>query len=162
LINATNYFPKRNAGQGGYPYGLLILISFLSFVTALTSCAPPGRVHGQAPQIKTANEIISEMRNWANLTDEQEVKIRPIVEEHARKRNDLIRKYERQDRNKAVSLENDLRDLRRAAENQLQYILTNKQMIEYSNMQQEEDQRIVGGKTQERRDPEKPRDRGPR
>ena len=103
-----------------------------------------------------------EMKNWANLTDEQEVKIRPIVEEQVKKRDELIRKYEKKGREAMISLENDLRDLRLTAENRLQYFLTNKQMIEYGNMQREEDERVIRGKTQEKREPEKPRERGPR
>jgi len=162
LINPTDCFPERDARGESYLYSFLIFIFLSLFIAVLASCAPPGQFHGQAPQSKTADQIIGEMRHWANLTDEQEVQIRPIVEEHARKRNELVRKHEKRDRNTAVSLEYGLRDLRRDAENQLQYFLTNKQMIEYGNMQQEEDQRIVGEKTQERRDPENPRDRGRR
>jgi hypothetical protein len=50
-------------------------------------------------------------------------------------------------------------------ESQLQYFLSNEQMIEYGNMQQEEDQRIVemsSEKSQEGAGQEKPKGRGRR
>ncbi len=99
------------------------------------------------------------------LTDEQEIKIRPIIEEQVKKRHELIKKYQGQDRPGRDSLRDELKDLRISTENQLQYFLTNDQMIRYGYMQQEEDQRIAGttsGKTQEEPGQEKPKGRGRR
>jgi hypothetical protein len=105
------------------------------------------------------------MKTALRLTDDQEVNIRPIIEEQVKKRSELIKKYQGRDCPRTDCLKDQLKDLRISTENQLQYFLTNDQMIQYGNMQQEEDQRITGitsEKTQEEVTQEKPKGRGRR
>jgi hypothetical protein len=105
------------------------------------------------------------MKTEIGLTDEQEVNIRPIIEEQVKKRNELIKKSEGRDCHGPDCLKDELKDLRISTENQLQYFLTNDQMIKYGNMQQEEDQRIIGitsTKTQEEVTQGKPKGKGRR
>ena len=105
------------------------------------------------------------MKTEIGLTDEQEVNIRPIIEEQVKKRNELIKKYQGLNCHGTDCMKDELKDLRISTENQLQYFLTNDQMIKYGNMQQEEDQRIIGitsTKTQEGVTKEKPKGRSRR
>jgi hypothetical protein len=105
------------------------------------------------------------MKTGLGLTEDQEVNIRPIIEKQVNKRSELIKEYQGKGLLGMDSLRDELKDLRISTENQLQYFLTNEQMIKYGYMQQEEDQRIAGisnGKTQEEAGQEKPKGRGRR
>ena len=77
----------------------------------------------------------------------------------------MIEKYQGQGRKGMDSLRDDLKDLRISTASQLQYFLTNDQMIQYGELQREEDQRIAGdggGKAPEAAGQEKPKGRGRR
>jgi Spy/CpxP family protein refolding chaperone len=85
------------------------------------------------------------MKNRLNLTDEQEAKIRPIIEDQITKRGALIEKYQGQGREGMGSLKNEMQELSKTTENQLQSILTKEQMENYRNMQAEERQQMRKG-----------------
>ena len=85
------------------------------------------------------------MKNRLNLTDEQEAKFRPIIEEQITKRGALIEKYQGQGREGMGSLRNELEELNQSTENQLQSILTKEQMENYRNMQAEERRQMRKG-----------------
>ncbi len=149
-------------------YSIILFIGCLLLATTLISCSHQAQNRRRIPvakEPKPADQIISSMRTVLRLTDEQEIKIRPIIEEQVKMRNELIKKYQGRGRPGMDSLKDELKDLRISTENRLQYFLTNEQMIKYGYMQQEEDRRIVGiasGKTQEEPGQEKPKGRGRR
>jgi hypothetical protein len=151
-----------------YKYSFILLIGYSLLAITLISCSHPAQNRRRIPEAKepkTAQQIISAMKTVLRLTDEQEIHIRPIIEEQVKKRNELFKKYRGQGRPGMDSLRDELKDLRISTESQLQYFLTNEQMIKYGYMQQEEDQRIAGitsGKTQEDTSQEKPKGRGRR
>ena len=124
-----------------------ILLLFLS--STLSSCSPHRQNLRPAPEPKSPDQIINEMKRQLNLTKEQEVNIRPIIENQVKKREELIRGYQARDRQSMASLRDELKDLRIITEKQLQYFLTSEQMIDYGYMQQEEDQRISSERRQE-------------
>lgn len=127
-------------------YSFILLIGFILLAGAIVSCSHPAPNRKKGPvtkEAKPADQIISEMRATLNLTNEQEVKLRPIIEEQVKRRNELIKKYEEGKCRGTDCLIDPLKDLRISTESQLQYFLTNDQMIKYGNVQQEEDQRIV-------------------
>jgi hypothetical protein len=125
-----------------YNYFFILLTACLLLPSILISCSPYAQNRRRIPEAKTADQIIIDSKNRLGLTDDQEVKIRPIIEEQVKKRNELIKKYQGQDRQGMDSLRDELQDLRISTESQLQYFLTNEQMITYGEMQNEEDQRI--------------------
>ena len=149
-------------------YTFIMLIGFSLLTSTLISCSHPVQSRRRITEVKeakTAGQIISGMKTELRLTDEQEVNIQPIIEEQVKKRNELIKKYQGQDRQGLDSLRDELKDLRISTESQLQYFLTNEQMIKYGYVQQEEDQRIAGnssGRNQEEGGQEKPKGRGRR
>ena len=151
-----------------YKYFFIFLIGSLLLSITLISCSHPVQNRRRIPQtieVKTADQIISDMKTGLRLSDEQEADIRPIIEEQVKKRKELVKKYQGRARLGMDSLRDDLKDLRITTENQLQYFLTNEQMINYGYMQQEEDLRITGitnGKTQEEGGREKPKSGGRR
>ena len=128
-------------------FPVIILIGYLLLVSNLISCSHPDRNRRRMPEVKEpkpADQIIPDMKSWLKLTDEQVVNIRPTIEEQVKKRNELVKKYKDQGREGRDSLRDELKDLRISTEKQLQYFLTNEQIIDYGYMQQEEDQRITG------------------
>jgi hypothetical protein len=151
-----------------YRYSFILLIGYSLLASTLISCSHPAQNHRritEAKEAKTAAQIISGMKTGLSLTDEQEVNIRPIIEEQVNRRNGLIKKYHGRDCLGTDCLGDELKDLRISTENQLQYFLTRSQMVKYGPMQQEEDQRIMGvarAKTQEEVIQEKPKGRGRR
>ena len=151
-----------------YRYSFALLIGYSLLAITLISCSHPGQNRRRIPEAKEpkpADQIISDMKTWLRLTDEQEINIRPIIEEQVKKRHELIKKYQGRGRLGMDSLRDELKDLRISTENRLQYFLTNDQMIKYGYMQQEEDRRIAGTtseKTQEEPGQEKPKGRGRR
>jgi len=151
-----------------YKYSFILLIGYSLLASTLISCSHPAQNHRRITEVKeakTAAQIISGAKTELSLTDEQEVNIRPIIEEQVKKRNELIKKYQGRDCLATDCLTDELKDLRIRTENQLQYFLTGGQMIKYGHMQQEEDQRIMGiasAKTQEEVIQEKPKGRGRR
>ena len=168
-MNKVKFFPKHFTSQSIFVdrFLTLFLVGLLSTST-LISCSPYAQNRRRITEVKeakTAGQIISDMKTEIGLTDEQEVNVRPIIEEQVKKRNELIKKYQGRDCHGTDCLKDELKDLRISTENQLQYFLTNDQMIKYGNMQQEEDQRIIGitsTKTQEEVTQEKPKGKGRR
>ena len=147
-MNKVRVFPKYFTYESIFAerFLTLFLVGLLSTST-LISCSPHAqnrRPITEVKEAKTAGQIISGMKTELRLTDEQEVNIRPIIAEQVKKRNELIKKYQGRDCHGTDCLKDELKDLRISTENQLQYFLTNDQMIKYGNMQQEEDQRIIG------------------
>jgi hypothetical protein len=151
-----------------YKYSFILLMGCSLLASTLISCSQPAQNRRRITEVKearTAGQIIAGMKTELRLSDEQEVKIRPIIEEQVKKRNQLIKKYKGRDCLGMDCLKDELKDLRISTENQLQYFLTEDQRIKYGIMQQEEDQRITGitsEKTQEDVDQEKPKSRGRR
>jgi hypothetical protein len=149
-----------------YKYSCFLLMTYSLLAISLISCSHPSQNRRRIPEIKepkSADQILSDMKTEVSLTDEQGVNIRPIIEEQVKKRKELIQKHRGQGRPGMDSLRDELKDLRINQEKQLQYFLTNEQMIGYGYMQQEEDQRIAGtsgGKIPEEAGQEKPKGKG--
>jgi hypothetical protein len=103
------------------------------------------------------------MKDLLRLSEDQQGKISPIIEEQVKRRNELIKKYQNQDRPDMGALAYELQVQRVKTASQLQYYLTNDQMLKYGIMQQEEDQRIMKEKPPQEDSPQKPqrRVRGP-
>ena len=129
-----------------------MLTGCLLLAGTLASCSSKAQNRRQNPEtkiVKPADHIILEMKIDLNLSDEQELKIRPIIEEQVKKRKGLIEKFQGQGRPGQEALRYELKNLRISTAGQLQYFLTNEQMIKCGNMQQEEDQRIISEKSGE-------------
>jgi hypothetical protein len=149
-------------------YCFILLLGCLLLAVTSISCSHPSQNRRRIPEpkeAKPADQIISGMKTSLGLTDEQENNIRPIIEQQVIKRNELIKKYKGLGQKGLDFLRDDLKDLRISTESQLQYFLANEQMIQYGELQREEDQRIAGnssGRTQEETTQEKPKSRGRR
>jgi Spy/CpxP family protein refolding chaperone len=124
---------------------LITLAAGLLVTTTLVCSSADAQSSRRVPGGKSADQIVSDMKNRLNLTDEQEAKIRPIIEEQSKNRAALIEKYRGQGREGMGSLRNELQELNQRTENQLQSILTKEQMEEYQKMQTEEREQMRKG-----------------
>jgi hypothetical protein len=78
------------------------------------------------------------MKDRLSLTDEQQEKVRPIMEEYCKKQKDIIEKYKGQERRGGdCCLRCEVQRLGESTEKQLATFLTEKQMREYQKMQDE-------------------------
>ena len=165
-MNKIIFFPKHFAYKCIFVdhFATIFLVALIS-ISTLISCSSYTQNPRHIPRTETADEIIIEMKSVLNLTPDQEINIRPIIEEQAQKRKALVEAYQGRNCHGPDCLKDQLKDLRMSTEKQLQYFLTNDQMIKYGNMQQEEDQRIMrinSEITQEEVSQEKPKGRGRR
>ena len=86
----------------------------------------------------TPEELLATMKDRLSLTDEQQEKVRPIIEEYCKKQQDIIEKYKGQEpRGGDCCLRCDLQRLGESTEKQLATFLTEKQMREYQKIQDE-------------------------
>jgi hypothetical protein len=162
-MNHAPISPKNPGGQRPFHSDFAIMFTAsLLLAGVLICCSPFAQNRRPVPEAKTADQIIMDMKKWLGLTGEQGGKIRPIIEEQVKKRNELIKKYQGQGRQDMDALKYELQDLRISTEKQLQYFLTNEEMIEYGKMQQEEDQRITKGEMPGEEGQKKPKGRGRR
>jgi len=125
---------------------LLPQITFFFLVMIMVACSQtPSRVKGDShrggmtpPPQYTSEELLATMKDRLSLTDEQQVKVRPIIKEYCQKRLDIIGKYIGQTpRGGDCCLRCDLQRLGESTEKQLATILTEKQMREYQKIQDE-------------------------
>lgn len=136
----------------------LLIFSFL-LGSLLFCCSSQSQNRGRMPELpqpEAADQILADMKKQAKLTDDQAMNIRPIIEEQVQKRSELVQKYQGRPRRETEALRDELKDLRVSTESKLQYFLSNEQMIAYGYMQQEEDQRISTGRTQDEEGQKKP------
>jgi hypothetical protein len=158
------YCSEKFGGKSPFfKYSFIILFGSLFLAGILVSCSSKPQRRPQTPEtkfVKPADHIILDMKIDLALSDDQELKIRPIIEEQVRKRRELIERFQSQGRPGQEALRQELKNLRISTEGQLQYHLTNEQMIKYGKMQQEEDQRIISEKPREPEGQQKRQDRG--
>jgi Spy/CpxP family protein refolding chaperone len=114
----------------------------------LMSSVPFSAVHaqnaGRTQEGRSVDQIMADMKTRLGLTEDQEARIRPILEDEFVKRHAIIEKYQGQGREARSSLRNELQQLRSTTDHRLEPILTKAQMEEYRKMQEEARQRMRG------------------
>lgn len=107
------------------------------------SAGPPHRPkRGRLPKGKTAEEFISVMKTRLDLTEKQEIQVRPIIEKEFAKRREIFEKSMEQGPQGRQSLKNEMQELQLTTEQNLEKILTQEQMMEYRKLIDEERQNI--------------------
>lgn len=83
-------------------------------------------------------QVMSKMKERLNLTEEQETKVRPIIEESIQKRREILKK-DPQDRS---TIKNELQELQWTTDMRLGVILTEEQMKEYQKLREEQSEKM--------------------
>jgi len=133
----------------------IMLFALLIFLVACSQpkmgrkgWAPPGG--GMALPQYTPEELLASMRDRLNLTDEQQERVHPIIEEYCKKQQGIIGKYKGQElRGGDCCLRCEVQRLGESTEKQLAAFLTEKQMREYQKMQDELQPRSPENRPQE-------------
>ena len=104
-----------------------------------SSCASHGPRHGSTrPERVTPDQFITKMDTRLNLTEWQEMQVRPIIEEEFEKRKILFEKHRGKGRESRGTLFAELKELRKGTETRLEAILTGQQMKAYRELLDEQ------------------------
>jgi len=86
---------------------------------------------------RTPEQAIALMKTRLKLTDEQEVKVRPIILSSLEEQLKLLDKYKNQDRPSMRALRKELREHQISVEEKLSKILTAEQLVAFRKLQEE-------------------------
>lgn len=110
----------------------MLLIGLVSGVVLAQPTRPE-----QPSKPPTVEEIVSQLQEQLNLTDEQVEQIRPIFEEEFEKREELFQKNRGQGPESRKALDTEFQKLQEETEKQLEEIFTEEQMALYRKMLEE-------------------------
>jgi len=123
----------------------LVYVTCLLLPFAVLLVQQVGALAADSPDMYSpAGQTMTKMKERLNLTEEQETKIRPIIEQSMKERSEIL-KNSQEDRN---TIKKELQDLQWSTDVQLGMILTEKQMKEYQKFREEEIEKTPGGEMQ--------------
>lgn len=111
---------------------------------------------GNLPDNSSPDQVMSKMKERLKLTEEQETKIRPIIEESIQKRYEIL-KNGSQDRSTTKS---ELQELQWKTDMRVGVILTEEQRKEYEKLREEQAEKTQHNDAQGSRGPRGSRSRG--
>lgn len=117
--------PSRRSGSFGFfVAGAVLCIAVLA--------AQPVRARAQNRPVRgvSAERVVSRLSQELNLTQEQEERLRPVIEESAEKRREIFK-----------DMRSRMEELDKSTDEKLSGILTEEQMEEYRNMREERRER---------------------
>ena len=141
---AASYERRQN-----FLASILRITACLLLITVL-ACSPTRAARGGMgsprggmpfPQ-QTPEEILAMMKERLNLTEEQEAKVKPIIEEQCEARDEIIAKFKGQGRESRRSMRSELQAHQEVTEEKLSAVLTEEQLEEYRKIQEEQRQRM--------------------
>lgn len=124
----------------------LVYISMCLCTLSMLACSagPPHgpKIRGNLPEGKTVDEFISAMKTRLNLTEEQEIQVRPIIKKEFATRRKIFEESMKQGPQGMESLKNKMQELQGTTEEKLEKILTKEQMKGYRKLIDEERQNM--------------------
>jgi hypothetical protein len=139
---------------------LLRHLAFATCVTIITAIFMAQPISGQAADTldsnSSAGQIMAKMKGRLHLTEEQERKIGPIIEESVQTRREIL-KGDSQDKS---AIKSELRELQWKTDMRLGVILTEEQMKEYEKLREEQNEKMQRSDVQGSRGPRGNRSRG--
>lgn len=118
-----------------------ILFIFLVLILNLLSCSHAEVKRKRFDPAVKANRMIAEMKHRLKLNDDQEKRVRPIIEEIYKQRAEIKQKYRGEGpeemRSSKNRIQKEMEELRKYAEMRLKMVLTEKQMEEYQKIEKE-------------------------
>lgn len=130
---------------------LLKHLAFATCVTIITSIFIAQPVSAQAADTPDANnsaaQVMAKMKERLHLTEEQETKIRPIIEESVQTRREIL-EGDSQDKR---AIKSELQELQWKTDMRLGVILTGEQMKEYEKLREEHGESMQSSDMQSRK-----------
>jgi len=121
---------------------LLKHLAFATCVTLIAAIFMAQPILAQATDLpdtnSSAEQVMAKMKERFHLTEEQETKMRPIIEESFQARNEIL-KRDAQDRS---AIKNELQELQWKTDMRLGVILTKEQMKEYEKLREEQSEKM--------------------
>ena len=131
------------------------LLKHLAFVTCVTLIAAIFMAQPISAQARdplgtnsSAEQVMAKMKERLHLTEGQETKIRPIIEESFQTRREIL-KRDPQDRS---VINNELQELQWKTDMRLGLILTEEQMKEYEKLREEQSEKMQSSDMQSRKE----------
>jgi len=97
----------------------------------------PKGMHRHPPHHKPPEHPFAAMRERLNLTEEQAAKVGPIIDESINKRRNMMQQQREQGSGRGGAMRHELQTIQEDTEQQLEAVLTAKQMEEYRRIQHE-------------------------
>jgi hypothetical protein len=122
--------------------GLLKYLVFATCVTLIAAIFIAKPIQAQAADLPlkntSAEQVMAKMKERLHLTEEQETKIRTIIEESVQTRREIL-KSDPQDRS---AIKRELQELQWKTDMRLGVILTEEQMKEYEKLREEQSEKM--------------------
>jgi len=121
---------------------LLKHLAFATFVTLIAAIFMAQPIPAQAADLpdmnSSAEQVMAKMKERLHLTEEQETKIRPIIEESVQTRREILKR----DPQERSAIKNELQELQWKTDMRLGVILTEEQMREYEKLREEQSEKM--------------------
>jgi len=139
---------------------LLKHLAFATCVTLIAAIFMAQPIPSQAADLpdtnSSAEQVMAKMKERLHLTEEQETKMRPIIEESVQTRREILKRNP-QDRS---AIKNELQELQWKTDMRLGLILTEEQMKEYEKLMEEQSEKMQSSDMQSRKGSRGGRSRG--
>ncbi len=123
---------------------LLALSGYVLLLAVIFTMQPAVARARDASNMNTSpDEIVFRLKTRLNLTEDQETKLRPIIEESIRKRQKIMEDSS----NNKKAIRSQLQELRWSTDMQIGKILTDEQMKEYQSLREEQREKSEGNET---------------
>ncbi len=130
LLTALRFVIGVIANRNLLKYAAIAVYIFLFAMFTLQPFSSSAQVLGNTNM--SPEQVIAQMRERLKLTDEQETKIRPIIEDNFKRRSELLN---------SGAQKSDIQQLQWATDMQIGKILTEEQMEEYEKLREQEDKK---------------------
>jgi Spy/CpxP family protein refolding chaperone len=124
--------------------GRMTVLSLALAPFGVSAAGAQGRDWSPPSPEQMVEEHLTRMTEDLGLTDEQVMRVRPIIEEHVAKMRTLMDKRRQQGRDPGGSGREQTEGLRKQLEERLETVLTQEQMKTYREKQQERRERRRG------------------
>jgi hypothetical protein len=122
------------------------IITWLVLVNPVLCTPAEGRGGWRNRQGKTAQDILDDMKECLNLTEEQVAQAQPIIEDQVQKRRETFESWREEGSQDRQSLKDAMQSLQEATESQLATILTEEQLEGLRKMQDEQREKRMGSR----------------
>ncbi len=120
---------------------VLVTLAFLLFATFSILPLSTGRAADLSNMNKSPEELVQQMKERLHLTEDQAIKIRPVIEDSFSKRRDILNDAG-QDKK---AIRSALQEVRWKTDMKLGQILTEEQMRDYQNLFEEKSEKSQQG-----------------
>jgi Skp family chaperone for outer membrane proteins len=121
--------------------GLTKTVLGIAFLIAFTLMQASAANAFRRFKVPDPEQVISDLTKELGLSDMQVEQIRPVIQNHAEKRNEIFDQYRSEGRSGRQEMRSQMEALREETESELASVLTEEQMEKYRAYQEEKRQK---------------------